>query len=137
MSPDLTAADIADGAAKGAAGVSGPATALRDLSEAFVEYATAKVSQKADDWTHKLNAVAAPDGATNRAAYEGVKASLAGKNPFWAALRGAWSGASAKVKAAEVLALVLVLVVAPVPTLLILLGLLVAAIVAGVRSAAR
>ncbi len=118
-------------------GVSGPAAALRDLSEAFVEFATAKASRKADDWTRKLNAVAAPDGATKRAAYEGVKASLAGKNPTWPALKGAWSGASTKVKVAEVLILVLVLVLAPVPTVLLLLGLLVAGIIAGVRAAAR
>lgn len=137
MSPDLSAADLADGAAKAAPDVSGSAPSFSDLFGAFVEVATAKASQKVDDWTRKLNDVAAPEGATSRAAYEGVKASLAGRNPFWAALRGAWTGASAKVKVAEVLALVLILVLAPVPTLLILLGLLVAAIVAGIRAAAR
>ena len=132
----MTASSIAgaDGAGPAASSL---VTALRDLSEATVSYAAAKASHQVDDWTRRLNEVAAPEGATERAGFEGVKASMQGKNPVWAALKGAWLGASGKVRVAMVVSLILLLVQAPVLLLLLILALLVIGIVAAVRAAVR
>jgi hypothetical protein len=115
----------------------GPGAALRDVSEAVLERVTAKASRKTEDWTRRLNEVAAPDGATDRAGYEGLKTALLGGNPVWAALKGAWSGSGTNAKVLAVVSLVLMLLVAPVPTLLLLLGLLGAGLVMGVRALVR
>jgi len=125
--------------------------------------ATAKLSSKVDEWTDRLNDVASgtarklyseigeqaakgledatgDGGAKEQAITEGVAASLRGKNPFWASLKGAWSGGNAFVRAAIVTALVgvvLLLVLSPVLLLVFLLSLLVIAAVAKVRSVKR
>ena len=117
------------------------ASALRGVVEAAVSYLTAKVSAKAgdvvEDAVEGMDDLAATGGAAEQAGYEGVKADLLGKNPIWAALKGAWSGASVKLRLVVVLVLVLVLLLAPVVLVLLILGLLVAAIVAGIRAATR
>ena len=67
-------------------------------------------------------------------------AGIQGKNPVWAALKGAWSGGSATVRAAMVAALVgllLLVVLSPVLLLVFLLSLLVIAAVMKARSAKR
>lgn len=114
--------------------------ALRRLSEAAVGYAVQKASHQVDDWTRRLDEIASPSGATERAVVEGAKASVTGRNPVWAAAKGAWLGASGPVRLAMVVSLVLLAVQAPVLLLLLILGFLVAglvaAIVAGVRAAA-
>ena len=88
--------------------------------------------------TDALDATAEGGGAKQQAGAEGMKAGLQGKNPVWAAIKGAWSGGSAKVRAAivaAVVALVLLLVLSPVLLLVFLLGLLILAAVAKARSA--
>ncbi len=104
--------------------------ALHRLADASLRYASAKV----EDWTGRLNAAAAPTGATQRAGVEVAKASVLGKNPVWAAVKGAWLGASGKARLAVVVSLVLLLVASPVLLLLLLLGLLVTGIIAAVRT---
>ena len=91
-------------------------SALRDVLDATLEFANSKVSQKADDWTEDLKDVgqtvddlAASGGAAEQAGYQGLKAELQGRNPVWAAAKGAWAGASGKVRLAAVLIVVLVL----------------------------
>ena len=132
----MTAAEI-NGAVDGGAVSSSVGAALRRLWEATVGYATGKASHQVGDWTDKLTDYADSGGVADRAGLEGVKASLLGKNPVWAAAKGAWLGASGKVKVAIVVSLVLLAVLSPVVLLLLVLGLLVAAVVAGVRAAAR
>lgn len=112
-----------------------PASAIRDVLAASLEYVSAKASHKADGWARDLNDFAETRGATEQAGYQGAKADLEGKNPVTAAVKGAWSGASGKLRLAAVLVLVLLLVLAPVPTLLVLLGLLLAALVKAIRAA--
>jgi hypothetical protein len=112
-----------------------PASAVRDVLEATLHKMTAKASQKTEDWSRDLEAVAASGGAKAQAGLRGAKAELQGKNPVWAAVKGAWNGASVKLKLAAVLLLVLLLLLAPVPTLLLLLGLLIAALVKAIRAA--
>jgi hypothetical protein len=135
--------------------------AFTHVMTSALNFAVAKVSQKADGWTDRLNDVAArgakglsgaggelaSDGldavaeggdANQQAGAKGVQAGLQGKNPVWAAIKGAWSGGSAAVRAAIVAAvvgLVLLLVLSPVLLLVFLLALLTVAAVAKARSA--
>ena len=140
-----------------------PGAAFTHVMKSALEFASAKVSQKTEGWTGKLNDVAAGGvkeaadaggelasegldaaaeggNAKQQAGAKGVQAGLQGKNPVWAAIKGAWSGGSAKVKAAiitSVVALVLLLLLSPVLLLVFLLGLLIIAAVSKARSAKR
>jgi hypothetical protein len=133
----MTASNTASGATKSAPVATSLAVALIDLREAAMQYATAKASRKVEDWAEDLNDFVASGGPTTQAVFEGVKAKLVGKNPVWAAMKGAWSGASPELKLAVVLILILMLVLAPVVLLVLLLGLLVVALVAGIRAATQ
>jgi hypothetical protein len=133
----MTASNTASGATKSAPVATSLAAALSDLRDAALRYAAAKASRKVEDWAEDLNDFAASGGPTTQAVFEGVKAKLRGENPVWAAIKGAWSGASPKLKLAVVLILILTLVLAPVVLLVLVLGLLVAALVAGIRAATR
>jgi hypothetical protein len=133
----MTASNTAGGATKSAPVAMNLAAALSDLRDAALRYAVVKASRKVEDWAEDLHEFVASGGPTTQAIFEGVKAKLQGKNPVWAAIKGAWSGASPQLKLAVVLILILMLVLAPVVLLLLLLGLLVAALVAGIRAATR
>ena len=133
----MTASDAASGVAKTATTATSFASALRDLRDAAVGYAAAKASRKLEDWADDLNDLVATGGSATRAVVEGLKAKLGGKNPVWAAIKGAWSGANPKVKLVVVLILLITLLLAPVVLLVLVLGLLVAALVAGIRAATR
>lgn len=113
-------------------------SAFHGLSQATMQYAAAKGSQKVEDWSRRLDEVAKPRlGAAERAGYEGLKAVVTGKNPVWAAVKGGWKGASGTTRALVVVSLTLLLLLSPGALLLLLLGLLVAAVVAGVRAASK
>lgn len=116
-------------------------------------------SAKVDDWSSRLEAVVSGDGgvsgplvddladdlaegggAQQQAGVRGVQAGLEGKNPVWAAIKGAWTGGGALVKAAVVTAgvtLVLALLLSPVLLLVFLLSALVIAAVLKARSARK
>ena len=115
-----------------------PGAAFTRVVSTAVEYGVAKVSRTADSWTKQLSAGADEAGAPQRAGLRGAQAALRGENPVWAAIKGAWSGGTAAVKAAIVtamVALLLLLVLSPVLLLAFLLSLLVVAAVAQVRRA--
>jgi len=133
----MTATDVADDRLGLAPGSSDLAPALGRLAEAVVHAAAAKLSDKTDGWIRQLEEYAASQGVTERAGYEGLKAHLLGKNPVWAAMKGAWWGASVPLRLVAVLVLILVLLLAPVVLVLLLLGLILAGIVAGIRAATR
>jgi len=125
--------------------------------------ASTRLSSKVDDWTDRLEDVAAgtarkvssdlgdqaakgldelggDGGAKQQAVTRGMAATLRGDNPLWASLKGAWSAGGVVVRAAIVTAavgLLLLLVVSPVLLLIFLLSLLVVAAVAKARAAAR
>src|SRR5262245_22181743 len=113
------------------------APAFGRLAKAALHAGAVKLSDKTDEWTREIEDRMASQGATDRAGYEALKAHLLGKNPVWAALKGAWWGASPPLRLVAVLTVLLVLLLAPVVLVLLLLGLLVAAIVAGIRAAMR
>ena len=138
-----------------------PGVAFTHVMNSALQFATAKVSRKADDWIDRLNsgvasgvedladaggemasdgldAVAEDGDANQQAGAKGVRAGLQGKNPVWAAIKGYWSSGSATVRAAivaAVVALVLLLVLSPVLLLCFLLALLIVTAVAKARSA--
>lgn len=110
---------------------------LERLLQSGLEHAAARTSKKLDDWTDRLDEVASNAGAVEHGVAAGVGAALAGKNPVWGAVKGAWSGAGTKTRVLVVLTLVLMLVLAPVALVLLLLGLLVAGAIAGFRALSR
>ena len=109
--------------------------ALGELIEELLAYGAEKLSHHVGGWIVDLERAMASRGPFERAAYEATKAHLLGKNPVWAGAKGAWSGASVPQRFAAVVILVLLLLLAPVPLLLLILGLLIAALVAGIRAA--
>ena len=126
---------------------------------AAVGSAAAKLEQKVVVWTDKLNAVAGGGdssgglvaladegldelaeggGAKEKAGAEGIKASLHGKNPVWAAIKGAWQAGTPVVRAAVIAAVVsaiLLLLLSPVLLIVFLLSLLIIAAVHRARAA--
>jgi hypothetical protein len=115
-----------------------PAAAFARVFGTAVDYAVTRASRATDSWTRDLTPQAEGAGAAQRAGVRGAQASLRGKNPVWAAVKGAWSGSTATVKAAIVAALVallLMLVLSPVLLLAFLLSLLVVAAVTQARRA--
>lgn len=129
-----------------------PGAAFNNVISAALEVAASKV----DNWINKLSDASAgiPEvpsaggddvadklaeggGATQQAGVRGVQAGLQGKNPVWAAIKGAWASASTKVRAAVVTAgvsLILLLVLSPVLLLVYVLTALILAAVSKARA---
>jgi hypothetical protein len=103
--------------------------------------AVQSASDTVDRWSSKLEGVAGGSGsggARQEAGVRAAKAGLQGKNPVWAAIKGAWAGGGTMTRAAVVTAgvtLLLALVLSPVLVLVFLLSALVIAAVEQVRSA--
>ncbi|MEV4067919.1 hypothetical protein [Nonomuraea dietziae] len=110
---------------------------LGNLIEELLTYGAAKLSRQVGEWLRDLERTMASRGPFERAAYEAGKAHLQGKNPVWAGAKGAWSGATVPQRVAAVVILVLLLLLAPVALVLLILGILIAALVAGIRAARR
>jgi ABC-type antimicrobial peptide transport system permease subunit len=133
----MTASSISGDAGNDLQPEPGIATGLRRLYQAAIGYTAVSASHRVDRLTRRLNSIAEPHGATGGAVVEGVKATIVGDNPVWAAVKGAWRGADGKVKAATLAVLLLMLLLSPVLLLVLLLAALVAAAVLGVRAALR
>jgi hypothetical protein len=112
-------------------------SALRDVLEASLHYVNGKLAQKTQRWAAELDDYETTRGPAEQAGYEGVKAELQGGNAIWAAAKGAWAGASGNLKLAAVLILILFLVLAPVPTLVLIVGVLIAALIKAIQAADR
>jgi hypothetical protein len=134
---DMTATNTATGPTKSVPVATSLVRAMGDLRDAALRYAAAKASRKIGHWADDLNDVLATGSPITRAVVEGLQAKLLGKNPVWAAIKGAWSAASFNQKLAVVLTLIVMLLLALVVLLVLILGLLIAALVAGVRAAVR
>src|SRR3954453_8346450 len=127
-------------------------TQLGDVLNGAVGNLAAGLSSKVDGWADRLDDMASgaghqamegledladEGGAKQQALTRGAIAGVRGKNPLWAALKGAWSGGSAAGKAAIVTALVgalLLAVISPVLLLVFLISLLIIAAVEKARS---
>jgi hypothetical protein len=139
----------------------GPAGVFTSVLNAAVGSAAAILEHKVVVWTDKLNGVAAggvssggltalagegldelaeDGGAKQRAGAEGVKAGLHGKNPAWAAIKGAWQAGTPVVRAAIIAgaaSATLLLLLSPIVLLVFLLSLLIIAAVHRARAATR
>lgn len=138
----------------------GPAGAFTSVLDAALGSAAGKLEQHVAGWVDKLNGVAGGDssrglpaladkgldelgdggGAKQKAGTEGVKAGLQGKNPFWAAIKGAWQAGTPVVRAAIIAAIAsagLLLLLSPVLLVVFLLSLLIIAAVHRVRAAKK
>jgi hypothetical protein len=139
----------------------GPAEAFTSVLNAAVGGAAAKLERTTAAWTDKLNGIGGSDdssdvltgladdgldgvaeagGVTESAGAEGVKARLHGRNPVWAAIKGAWRAGTPVVKAAivaAVVATILLLLLSPVLLVVFLLSLLIIAAVYRARAAKR
>jgi hypothetical protein len=113
------------------------ASALGDVLDASLDYLNGKLAHWTERWVEKLDDYEAARGPAELAGYRAAKAGPLGRNRIWAAIKGGWAGASTHQKLAAVLLLVLVLLLAPVPTLLIILGVLIALLVNAIRAADR
>lgn len=134
----------------------GPAEAFTSVLNAAIGSAATKLEQKVAAWSDKLNGVAGGDsgglvaladagldelaeggGAREKAGAEGVKAGLHGKNPIWAAIKGAWQAGTPVVRAAIIAAVasaILLLLLSPVLLLVFLVSLLIIAAVHRARA---
>jgi hypothetical protein len=125
---------------------------------AAVQSAASSLEQTVGSWAGKLNSLGSGDdassglvsladegidevteggGAKEKAGAEGLKATLEGKNPFKAAVAGAWKAGTPVVRAAivsAVVAVILLLLVSPVLLLVFLLSLLIIAAVHRARA---
>lgn len=136
-----------------------PASAFASVLNAAVGSAAATLEQKVVAWADKLDGgggdssgglaaladegldgLADGGGAKEKAGAEGVKAGLHGKNPVWAAVKGAWQAGTPVVRAAiisAVVAAILLLLLSPVLLVVFLLSLLIIAAIHRVRAAER
>src|SRR4051794_35831790 len=104
---------------RGVRGEQTPAGAFTSVLNATVGSAAAKLEQQIGGWTDKLNGLASGGGsagglagvadsgldeladgggAKQTAGAKGVKAALHGRNPVWAAIKGAWQGGTPVVR---------------------------------------
>lgn len=91
-------------------------------------------ADKVDDMADQLEGIAQNGGVGIGAAFGAGQAYMAGKNPVWGAVKGGFGALSTGMKVALIAGLVLLGLLSPVALLLILVGLLVAAIVKATRT---
>jgi hypothetical protein len=89
---------------------------------------------RVEQLSRTFDEIAARGGVKIGALFGGVRAAVAGKNPVWGAITGAFSALGPGAKAAIITVLVLALLLLPVTVVLVLLLLIVVAVVAAVRT---
>ena len=110
------------------------AAAVEELVQAGVGYLAARVSKSIEDWTDGFDRLVTPHSPLEHATASGIQAALAGQNPLWAAVKGAWSAGTVKTRVVMVLLAVAVLLTAVVALVILLLAMLVEAVGAAVRA---
>jgi hypothetical protein len=152
---------LATSTTRGATAGLSPGGAFTSVLNAAVGSAATKLEQTVGGWADKLDDVAAwgdssgrvaalvdegldevaeGGGAKQKAGAKGVKAGLHGKNPVWAAIKGAWQAGTPVVRAAIIAAMVsagLLLLLSPVLLLVFVLSLLIIAAVHRARAAKK
>lgn len=107
---------------------------LQRLAVAAIDKAAGAAVDKVDDLSERLEEVTANGGVGLGAAFGAGNAMMAGKNPVWGAVKGAWGALSTGKKVAIVVGLVLLGLLGPVALIVALVVLLVVAIVKAVKS---
>jgi hypothetical protein len=111
--------------------------ALRKLLAAVLERTFGMALDKVEQLSRTFDEIAVRGGVKVGALLGGARAAVAGRNPVWGAITGAFSALGPGTKAAIVIALVLALLLLPVTVVLLLLLLIVVAIVVTVRTRTR
>ena len=109
-------------------------TSLQQLGVAAIDRAAGAAVDKVDDLSERLEEITANGGVGLGAAFGAGNAMMAGKNPVWGAVMGAWGALSTGTKVAIVVGLVLLGLLGPVALIVALVVLLVVAIVKAVKS---
>jgi hypothetical protein len=102
---------------------------LRELLAAAMNRVAGFAMDKVDEAAQSLEDIAANGGPKIGAVLGGVEAKLAGNNPVWGAVKGAFGSLSPAARIGIALLLLLAVVLLPVTLVLVLLGLLVLAII--------
>lgn len=105
---------------------------LRDVAVALVDRLAAAAVAKVDEVADRLEDVTAQGGVGASAAVRGGLAALQGRNPVWAAIKGAVAAMSTTTTVLVALLLIVLAVLSPVLVLVLALVLLIAAIVGAV-----
>jgi hypothetical protein len=107
---------------------------LERIAVALIDRLAAAAADKVDELADKLQDIAQnPGGIGMTAAMRAGLAAMQGKNPVWAAIKGAASAMSTTTKVLIGLALILLAVLSPVALLVLALVLIIAAIVGAIR----
>ena len=104
------------------------------LAVAVIDRLAGIAADKVDDLSDQVEDMASGGGVKLGAIFGAGNALMAGKNPLFGAMKGAWGALGVGPKIAIIAGLVLLGVLSPVALLLLLVGLLIAGIVAAVRS---
>jgi hypothetical protein len=110
---------------------------VEELVQAGVAYLAARVTKAITDAADGLDQLVTPHGALEHATVSGVQAAVAGQNPLWAAVKGAWSGGTITTRVIMLLLAVAVLLTAVVAVVVLLLTILIEAVAAAIRALTR
>jgi hypothetical protein len=110
------------------------ASAVEELVQAGVAYLAARVAKAIEDAADGLDQLVTPHGPLEHATVSGVQAAVAGRNPLWAAVKGAWSSGTVTTRVVMVLLAVAVLLTAVVAVVALLLTMLIEAVGAAIRA---
>jgi hypothetical protein len=110
------------------------ASAVEELVQAGVAYLAARVAKAIEDAADGLDQLVTPHGPLEHATVRGVQAAVAGQNPLWAAVKGAWSSGTITTRVVMVLLAVAVLLTAVVAVVALLLTMLIEAVGAAIRA---
>lgn len=109
-------------------------SAVEELVQAGVAYLAARVAKVIEDAADGLDQLVTPHGPLEHATVSGIQAAVAGQNPLWAAVQGAWSGGTVTTRVVMVLLAVAVLLTAVVAVVALLLTGLIEAVGAAIRA---
>lgn len=104
------------------------------LAVAVIDRLAGVAADKVDDLSDNLEKMASGGGLKLGALFGAGNALMAGKNPLFGAMKGAWGALGIGPKIAIIVGLVLLGVLSPVALVLLLVGLLVAGIISAVKS---
>lgn len=110
------------------------AAVAQQLLVVAIDRLAAVAADKAEDLAGQLEDVVANGGVGLGAAFGAGQAYMTGRNPVWGAIKGGFGALSTGAKVGVIALLVLLGLLSPVALLLVLVGLLVAAIVKASKS---
>jgi hypothetical protein len=113
---------------------SSSASAVEELVQAGAAYLAARVTKVIEDAADGLDELVTPHGPLEHATAAGIQAAVAGQNPLWAAVKGAWSSGTITTRVVMVLLAVAVLLTAVVAVVVLLLTMLIEAVGAAIRA---